>query len=111
MPIANGLVIERPVGAEFLLTVVGVGVAPAVSAPAVSAPAVFEAVVSVPLDGAEADAEADAAREGNEGVGLGHTLLYTNCCGAPSQGVVDPASYVPFGYTQQVPAAYGELSG
>lgn len=50
-------------------------------------------------------------RADDEGDDLGHTLLYTNCFGAPLQAVAEPALYVPFGYIQQLPGAYGELSG
>jgi hypothetical protein len=85
---ANELERKRPVGAKFsLLVVVGSVVAPSASAP---------------LVGAVADVEME---EDAEGDGLGHTLLYTNCSGSPLQGVVDPASYVPFVYLQQVPGA------
>lgn len=55
-------------------------------------------------------AVADGAREDDEGDGLGHKLSYTNCSGAPLQVVADPASNVPFGYIQQLPEEYGELS-
>jgi hypothetical protein len=69
---------ERPAGAEFLLLVVEPVVLPA---------------VSVPLERSVADDE----REDDEGDGLGHKLLYTNCSGAPLQAVTDPALNVPFG--------------
>jgi hypothetical protein len=63
--------------------------------------------VPVPLEPPVADDE----EEDDEGDGLGHKLLYTYCSGAPLQAAADPALYVPFGYIQQVPEAYGELSG
>lgn len=103
---------ERLAGAEFLLLVVELVVLPAVSVPLelvaalVVEPEVVLAV-PVPLDCSVADDE----REDDEDDGLGHGLLYTNCSGAPLQAVTDPALYVPFGYIQQVPEAYGELSG
>lgn len=39
----------------------------------------------------------DAEREDDEGDGLGHELLYTNCSGSPLQVVTFPALKVPFG--------------
>jgi hypothetical protein len=58
----------------------------------VPAPTVVLAVLSVPavpvLDRAGADDEADD----EEGDGLGHALLYTNCSGAPLQVVAALAS-------------------
>ena len=118
MPRANGLVSERPVGAEFLLVVVEPGVAPAVPVPlepvvallvepgaAPAVPVPLEPVVAllvepgaatavpVPLECAVADDE----REDDEGDGLGHKLSYTNCSGSPLQAVADPALNVPFG--------------
>jgi hypothetical protein len=98
---------ERPVGAEFLLLVVEPVVLPAVSVPLeLEAALVVEPglvpAVSVPLDD---------EMEDDEGDGLGHKLLYTNCSGEPLQAVTDPALNVPFGYIQQLPEAYGELPG
>lgn len=106
---------ERLAGAEFPLLVVEPvvallvepGVVPMVPVPMVPVPVVPVPVVPVPLERAVADDE----REDDEGDGLGHTLLYTNCSGAPLQVVADPALKVPFGYIQQVPEAYGELLG
>jgi hypothetical protein len=63
--------------------------------------------VPVPLERSVVDDE----REDDEGDGLGHKLLYTNCSGAPLQAVADPALNVPFGYIQQLPGAYGEWLG
>ena len=98
---------ERPVGAEFLLLVVEPVVLPAVSVPLeliaalVVDPGVVPAV-PVPLELFVVD---------DEGDGLGHKLLYTNCSGEPLQAVTDSALNVPFGYIQQLPEAYGELLG
>lgn len=103
---------ERPVGAEFLLLVVEPIALPAVPVPlepvaALVVEPVAAPAVPVPL----ARSMADDEWEDDEGDGLGHMLLYTNCSGAPLQVVADPALYVPLVYIQQVPEAYGELSG
>jgi hypothetical protein len=93
-----------------LLLVVDPVALPAVSVPleTIAALAVEPGVVAavpLPLERSVTDDE----REDDEGDGLGHKLLYTNCSGAPLQAVTDPASNVPFGYIQQLPEAYGEL--
>ena len=64
MPAAIGPESERVVGAKFPLTVVEPRAAPALAALAVAAP--------VAADGDKVDVEDD-------GFGLGHGLLYTNC--------------------------------
>jgi hypothetical protein len=60
MAIANGLISDKPVHPIFWLVEVEPGVAPAVPVP-------FECAV------------VDGEREDEEGDGLGHKLLYTNC--------------------------------
>lgn len=87
-----------------MLLLVDPAVSPAVSATLelVAALLVEPAVapaVPVPLERAAADDE----REDDEGDGLGHRLLYTNCSEAPLQAVADPALNLPFGYIQQLP--------
>src|ERR1700712_3388158 len=93
MPIANEVLSERLVVAIFL-------------------PVVVEAVAVKVLLECSAVAAGNGEDEDDEGDGgLGHTLLYTNCSGAPLQAVADAALYVPLGYIQQVPEAYCELLG
>jgi len=79
-PIANRLLSKMPVFAILLLLVVE-----PVAAPAVTVPFMCSAVAA-----GEREPDAD---EGDGG--LGHTLLYTYCSGAPLQVVADPALYVP----------------
>jgi hypothetical protein len=89
---------ERLTGAEF-----GVLVVEPVSALVVE----LEVVPAVPV--ALELSVADDEREDDEVDGLGHRFSYTNCSGSPLQVVADAALYVPFGYIQQLPEAYGEL--
>lgn len=85
---ASGLVSRRAVEAEVLLVVVANA---ALATTAVPEPTVPLAVLSVPaalvLDDVGADDEED-----EEGDGLGHAFLYTNCSGGPLQVVAAPAS-------------------
>ena len=74
MPIANGLGSERPVGARFLLLLVELGVAPAVSVP------LERAVADGESEDDEGESEDDEGEsEDDEGDNLGHKLSYTNC--------------------------------
>jgi hypothetical protein len=81
---ASGLVSRRAVEAEVLLVVADA----ALATTAVPAPTFPLAVLPVPavlvLDRAGADDE--------EGDGLGHAFLYTNCSGGPLQVVAAEAS-------------------
>lgn len=95
---ANGFVNEMAAGAEFLLPVVASILVPAVPVPLEPVAALVvepgvPAAVAVPLGRSVTDDE----REDDEGDGLGHELLYTNCLGSPLQAVTDPALNVPFG--------------
>jgi len=101
------VVVEAEAAAPFWLSVPSEPVEGLLVEPGVVAPA-----VPVPVEFPVADGEReDEDEDEGEGDGLGHKLLYTNCSGAPLHVPADPASYVPFGYIQQVPEAYGELSG
>jgi hypothetical protein len=60
---------------------------------------------------ADGEAELEDDEEDGDGGGLGQGFLYTNCSGFPLQVPAAPASYVPFGYIQHVPSAYGEPLG
>lgn len=102
-PIANGLVSETPVGAEFSLLVIE----PMAAAAAAAVEPEVVPAVPVTIERSVADDE----RKDDEGDGLGHKLLYTNCSGSPLQEVADSALNVPFGYIQQLPEEYGELLG
>ena len=70
------------------------------------------ASTSVPVVScAEAEAEAGADPEAaDEEAGFGHGFSYTYCSGFPLQVPDFVASYVPFGYIQQVPEENGERS-
>jgi hypothetical protein len=57
----------------------------------------------------EVDAGADPEAADKE-AGFGHGFLYTYCSGFPLQVLAFVASYVPFGYIQQVPEENGERS-
>jgi hypothetical protein len=86
---ASGLVSRRAVEAEVLLVVLANAALATTPVPVPTVPlAVLPAVLSVPavvvLDRAGADDE--------EGDGLGHAFLYTNCSGGPLQVVAAPAS-------------------
>jgi hypothetical protein len=78
MPITRASILGRAEGAKFLLLAVGLVVSPELRAL---------------LDTLVGDGEDE---EANAGVGLGHTLLYTNCSGAPLQDLADRALKAPF---------------
>lgn len=91
---ASGLVSERPAGAAFLLLEVESRALPAAS---VASEPVAALVVEAGIVLAVAAPLPDDKREDDEGDGLGHKLLYTNCSGSPLQAVADPELKVPFG--------------
>jgi hypothetical protein len=99
-----------PEGAEFSSVVV-----PSSAAMAVESMPEVGVALSAPLELSVGDDETEvdeaASEDDDEGDGLGHTFSYTNCSGSPSQSDAASASYVPFGYIQQVPDRYGELLG
>jgi hypothetical protein len=75
-------------------------------------PDTCSALTSVPVAvraEAEADAGADPEADDKE-AGFGHGFSYTYCSGFPPQLPAFVASYVPFGYIQQVPEENGERS-